>query len=48
MASLTPATYLGFDNQIGSLKKSKRADFFAVTHDLEIKRVWIDGKEFDF
>lgn len=46
MASLTPATYLGFADILGSIQQHKLANFFAVDKDLNIKNVWIKGKLF--
>lgn len=46
MASLTPATYLGFADTLGSIEQNKIANFFAVDKDLNIKNVWIKGKLF--
>lgn len=46
MASLTPATYLGFAEELGSIAQNKQANFFAVDEKLNIKNVWIKGKLF--
>ena len=46
MGSLTPATYLGFGDILGSIKLHKLSNFFAVDKDLDIKQVWIKGTLF--
>ena len=45
MASLTPARIAGRDREIGSLDSGKRADIVVLDKDLNVKRVFIDGKE---
>ena len=44
MASLTPATILGLDDEIGSLTPGKRADIVLLDEDLSIRGVFIDGQ----
>lgn len=45
MATLTPARIAGHDKEIGSLDDGKRADILVLDRDLNVKRVFIDGKE---
>ncbi|MDX1625212.1 MAG: amidohydrolase family protein [Wenzhouxiangellaceae bacterium] len=50
--TLWPAEILGLGEELGSLADGKRATFFAATGDplepmTKIRRVWIDGKEYD-
>ena len=45
MASLTPATILGLQDDFGSLEAGKHADFLIVNHQLEIRRVFVGGEE---
>lgn len=47
-----PAEILGLGDQLGTLEPGKRASFFAATGDAleattQIRRVWIDGEEYD-
>jgi N-acetylglucosamine-6-phosphate deacetylase len=42
-ASLTPARFLGLDNERGVLIPGARADFVALTPDLKVVATWIDG-----
>lgn len=44
MASLTPAKSVGLDSIIGSINIGKCADFNVLNEDLEIEKVYIDGK----
>lgn len=44
MASLTPAKSVGLDSTIGSINIGKCADFNVLNEDLEIEKVYIDGK----
>ncbi len=46
MASLTPARIVGRDHDLGSLTPGKRADIVVLDKDLQVQRVFIDGKEF--
>lgn len=43
MASTYPATYLGIEDERGYLKPGYRADFVNLTHDLNVKQVWLGG-----
>ena len=45
MASLTPATVIGMQNEIGSLAAGLRADFLFLDAGLEVTRVFLDGEE---
>lgn len=42
-ASLTPARFLGLDNERGQLAPGARADFVALTRDLTVIATWVDG-----
>lgn len=47
-----PAEILGLGDELGTLEPGKRASFFAATGDAleattQIRRVWIDGEEYD-
>ena len=42
-ASLTPAKFLGLDDERGALRPGSRADFVALTEELEVIATWIDG-----
>ena len=44
MASLTPATILGLDHEIGSIALGKRADVVVLDRDLKVAEVYIGGK----
>jgi len=44
MASLTPARIAGWENQIGSIAPGKRADLLVLDPDLQVKRVYVDGR----
>jgi N-acetylglucosamine-6-phosphate deacetylase len=44
MASLTPATILGLDGEIGSLEAGKRADILLLDGNLHLKAVWVGGR----
>jgi N-acetylglucosamine-6-phosphate deacetylase len=44
MATLTPATIVGLQLEIGSLAAGKRADFLFLDPDLQIARVFVDGE----
>lgn len=43
MASLTPARIAGCDDELGSLEIGKRADLVALSRDLTVEAVFIDG-----
>lgn len=43
MASLTPATILGLQDEIGSLEAGKRADVVLFDSDLQVRGVWVGG-----
>jgi N-acetylglucosamine-6-phosphate deacetylase len=45
MASLTPATILGLQKEIGSIAVGKRADLLVLDEDLRVVRVFVDGRE---
>ena len=42
-ASLTPARFLGLDNERGSLAPGARADLVALTQELRVVATWLDG-----
>jgi N-acetylglucosamine-6-phosphate deacetylase len=44
MASLTPATIIGLQDEIGSLAVGKRADLLFLDAEIEIRRVFVDGE----
>jgi len=46
MASLTPAKICGWDQEIGSLDRGKRADILVLDRQLNVQRVFIGGREF--
>ena len=46
-ASLTPARFLGLDNERGALLPGARADFVALTQELKVVATWIDGSADD-
>lgn len=45
MASLTPASIIGFDDQKGSLSPGKDADILLLDKDLNVKNVYVSGKK---
>ena len=45
MASTSPAKVAGIDSVCGSIKVGKRADLIWLDSDLNLKRVWIGGRE---
>jgi N-acetylglucosamine-6-phosphate deacetylase len=47
MASLTPATILGQEREIGSLEAGKRADVLVLDADLAVRSVYIAGEQVD-
>ena len=44
MATLTPASILGLDGEIGSLEAGKRADLVVLDADLAVRRVFVGGE----
>ena len=46
-ASLTPAKFLGLEHERGNLIPGARADFVALTQELEVIATWIDGSADD-
>jgi len=46
-ASLTPARFLGLDNERGSLVPGARADLVALTQELTVVATWVDGSTDD-
>jgi N-acetylglucosamine-6-phosphate deacetylase len=42
-ASLTPARFLGLDNERGTLTPGARADVVGLTQELTVVATWIDG-----
>ena len=42
-AALTPARFLGLDNERGALIPGARADLVALTEDLDVIATWVDG-----
>jgi N-acetylglucosamine-6-phosphate deacetylase len=42
-ASLTPARFLGLDNERGALFPGARADFVVLAQDLQVVATWVDG-----
>lgn len=44
-ATANPAREIGIFNEVGSITAGKRADFILLNQNLEIVRVYIDGKE---
>lgn len=42
-ASLTPARFLGLDNERGTLVQGARADLVALTEELSVVATWLDG-----
>ncbi len=45
MASLTPAERAGIADDVGSIEVGKRADLLLLNSKLELKNVWIAGKQ---
>ena len=43
-ASLTPARFLGLQDELGTLKAGARADVVALTADVEVAGTWIGGR----
>ncbi len=46
-ASLTPARFLGLDNERGVLVPGARADFVALTSELMVVATWVEGRTED-
>ena len=46
-ASLTPARFLGLDDERGALIPGARADLVALSHELEVVATWVDGSTDD-
>jgi N-acetylglucosamine-6-phosphate deacetylase len=46
MASLTPAERAGIGSRTGSLEPGKRADVLVLSQDLQVRRVFVRGREF--
>ena len=46
MASLTPAERAGVGGRVGSLEVGKRADVLVLSKKLDMRRVFVRGKEF--
>jgi N-acetylglucosamine-6-phosphate deacetylase len=44
MATLTPATILGIESELGSLEAGKRADLLLLDPDLNVQHVWVGGE----
>jgi N-acetylglucosamine-6-phosphate deacetylase len=44
MATLTPATILGVESELGSIEVGKRADLLLLDADLNVRRVWVGGE----
>ena len=44
MASLTPATILGLEREIGSLEPGKRADLVVLDRDVAVRQVFVGGQ----
>lgn len=44
MASLNPATLLGFEQELGSIEVGKRSNLVSVDKNGDVKQVWIDGR----
>ena len=47
-ASLTPARFLGLDNERGALVPDARADLVALTQELQVVATWVGGAIYDF
>ncbi|MBI1899534.1 MAG: N-acetylglucosamine-6-phosphate deacetylase [Planctomycetia bacterium] len=45
MATLTPARIAGWEKELGSLEKGKRADVLVLDRDLGVRRVFVGGEE---
>lgn len=47
MATLTPATIIGLDRELGSIEAGKRADLVVLDQELNVRRVFVDETELD-
>ena len=45
MATLNPAKRIGLDHEIGQLKEGLKSDLILLSKDLEVKKVFLSGKE---
>ena len=45
MASLTPARIAGAEHDLGSIAVSKRADLLVLDRDLNVRQVYVAGKQ---
>lgn len=45
LATFTPATIAGFDDEIGSISRAKRADLLILDRELNLQRIFVDGIE---
>jgi N-acetylglucosamine-6-phosphate deacetylase len=45
MASLTPAAIIGWADRIGSLAPGKLADLVTLDENLQVSRVFVEGRE---
>jgi len=46
-ASLTPARFLGLENERGTLIPGARADLVALSQELSVVATWFDGRTLD-
>jgi N-acetylglucosamine-6-phosphate deacetylase len=46
MATLTPAQRVGIDDRVGSLTTGKTADILVLSRALRVKKVYIEGQQF--
>ena len=44
MATLTPATILGIEAELGSLEVGKRADLLLLDAETQLRQVWVGGE----
>ena len=44
MASRNPATFLGLEEEMGTICKGQRANFVVTDVALNVSEVWIDGR----
>jgi N-acetylglucosamine-6-phosphate deacetylase len=44
MATLTPATILGVESELGSIEVGKRADLLLLDAELHVRQVWVGGE----
>lgn len=45
MATYNPAKVLGVEQEVGQIAPGRRADFLVCTPDLQLRQVWLGGKE---